>query len=261
MFVPILAYHKIQNAFELGVSYTTPEQFERQIRFLAEQGFKTTTIFDYVRNRCRGGKNIIITFDDAYTSVYKNAFPTLQRFGYVATVFVITKYVGATNTWDYHSDRYRTSHCNWGQISELSASGWEVGSHTVSHPNLRFLSGQKRWHELMYSKDVLEHQLQKEVGVISYPFGSYDQPVIDDVMKAGYFAACTLGHNYPYDQDFPYALCRRGVYCFETLHWFRQKLHNNYWAHCDDMKQKIISRCAQSPVFLRFVKSGQKLLD
>ncbi len=251
MFVPILAYHKIQNAVELGVSFTTLPQFERQIEYLSRHNFTTISLHDYVLNRNIGEKSVVITFDDAYTSVYSNAFPILERHGYTATVFAITRFVGQLNSWDYHLRRFWASHCDWPQLKRLQEAGWEIGSHTVSHRNLRRLSSKQLWYQLRYSKDILEQKLGAGIASVSYPFGAFDRNVLTAVRAAGYDAACTLGYNFPYNQSFPFALARRGVYCFEPMAWFRAKLANNYLAHCDDIRQKIFSAFSRNSTLLR----------
>jgi len=255
MFVPILAYHKVQVQPELGVSNITPRQFERQIKYLYDNGFKSTSIDDYVNGRSIGNKNVIITFDDAYTSVFENAFPVLDKYNFKATIFVITKFVGDYNKWDYHFKKFRITHCNWEQIKTLQDRGWEIGSHTVSHPNLQKISTKKLWFEIRYSKEVLENYLNREITTISYPFGSYNKQTIDIVKLSGYAAACTLGHNYPYNENFPYALFRRGVYCFEPMSIFKLKLSNGSFAHIDDMRQKVFSWVSQRGIILNALKS------
>lgn len=256
MFVPILAYHKVQNQAELGVSNTSPKQFERQIKYLCQNGFKSTSIEDYVKGRSFGDKHVIITFDDAYTSVFENAFPILDKYNFKATIFVITKFVGEYNSWDYHFKKFRITHCDWEQIKELRNKGWEVGSHTVSHPNLKKISSRKLWFEIRYSKEVIENYLNSEVTTISYPFGSYNGETIDVVRSSGYEAACTLGHNYPYNENFPFALFRRGVYCFEPMRVFKLKLSNNSFAHVDDIRQKAFSWISQKGMLLQALKSN-----
>lgn len=258
MFTPILAYHKVQPTFELGIAYNTPEQFEKQVRYLYENNFKCLSILDYVNNHRNAERNIVITFDDAYDSVYENALPILSKYGFTATVFVITKFVGQLNTWDYHFKRFRFPHSDWSHVREMFNEGWEVGSHTVSHPNLPRLSRNRLWHEIKYSKEILENQLGTEVAVFSYPFGLHNEAVVDCVRKAGFQAACTLGYNYPYNQSFPFALFRRGVYRIEPLRLFKTKLSNSYFAHCDDFKQRLISLASKSTLFLRFLGGSSK---
>jgi len=253
MFVPILAYHKVQNDAELSVTFVSPKVFEAQISFLCKAGFKTVSIHDYLTGRDIPDRPVIITFDDAYSSVYENAFPILQRYNFTATIFVITRFIGNVNQWDYSFQR--TSHCDHAQLQILNEAGWEIGSHTVNHLNLKTLSDNQLWYELRYSKDFLENKLKKAIHIISYPFGKFDGRVISLVKQAGYLGGCTLGYNYPYDQVFPYALFRRGVYFFEPSVLFRAKLENSVLSHIDDLKQKFITFCSQGTLFLQYLRS------
>jgi len=258
MFIPILAYHKIQNQFEFDVSYTKPKQFEKQIKYLFENDFYSISIDDYINGKNCHDKEVILTFDDAYSSVYEYAFPILERYNFTATIFVITKFVGECNSWDYHFNSLKIRHCNWQQIETLSSKGWEIGSHTVSHQNLKNLPLKELWYELRYSKDILENRLNKHINIFSYPFGSFSDNVIKFVKTAGYEAACTLGYNFPYNENFPYALFRRGVYFFEPLPIFKIKLLNNRLSHFDDLRQIFFSKVSKSSVLLRFLKSSLK---
>lgn len=244
MFVPILAYHKIQREFELGLSYTTPRQFEKQIAYLHDRGFKSISIARLLSSRPVPTNSVIITFDDAYESVYKNAFPILCKYNFTGTLFVITKFAGKLNGWDYHSGRFQFSHCSWDQIRCLARAGWEIGSHTVSHPLLRKLSPRELWFEIRYSKDIIEQKIQRSTNVFSYPFGWYNKGVIECVQKAGYLGACTLGDRMPVIPS-RYALFRRGVYVFEPLAYFKQKLQNNRFSHLDDVRQTVFTRVAR----------------
>lgn len=79
---------------------------------------------------------ISITFDEGYNSTATQAAPTLAKYGLTATVYVTTGCVGMTtipNT--CHANNY-ASYISWAQISQLKNAGWEIGSHTVSHPYL-----------------------------------------------------------------------------------------------------------------------------
>ncbi|MFQ5770933.1 MAG: polysaccharide deacetylase family protein, partial [bacterium] len=103
MFVPILAYHKIQNNFDLSLNHITPGQFEKQIKYLYLNGFTTISISEYIKNKSFDDKKVIITFDDGYVSVFEHALPILSKYKFTATIFVISKYVGDWNKWDYNS--------------------------------------------------------------------------------------------------------------------------------------------------------------
>ncbi len=261
MFIPILAYHKIHNNFDLGITRISPDQFENQIKYLFQSGFQTISLYEYIKNKTYDEKKIIITFDDGYESVFEHAFPVLSKYKFTATLFVITEFIGKLNKWDYNSGIIKSRHCNWEQIQRLISAGWEIGSHTTSHRSLTTLAKQKIWYELKNSKNLLENKIQKPVNVISYPFGKFDHRVIECAKKAGYLAGCTLGYNYPQSEIFPYALFRRGVYLFEPLKLFKVKLQNNRWSHCDDIKQKFITFCSQGSILFQHLRSNEKQLD
>lgn len=255
MFVPILAYHKVQKTKDLGVTYITPEQFEKQINYLYHSGYRTISIADLLQGKGVNSKSVVISFDDAYSCVYDFAFPILTKYHFTATLFVITKFVGMTNSWDYHLKRFQFRHCTWEEIKNLDRAGWEIGSHTVTHPNLNNLSPNKLWHEVVYSKHILETILKKSVNVFSYPFGKFNKRVIRYVQQAGYLGACTLGTGFVSGQQFPYVLHRRGVYLLEPMLLFKIKLQNNYWSRFDDLKQRMITFCSQGSILVRYLKS------
>ncbi|MFQ5822761.1 MAG: polysaccharide deacetylase family protein [bacterium] len=256
MFVPILTYHMVQPRFDLGITHVTPKRFEQQIKYLFDSGYKTISLNDYIdQNYDNNNKTIIITFDDAYSSVYEYAFPILKKYNFIATIFVITSYVGNWNIWDYNFLRCKFLHCTWEQLRNLISAGWEIGSHTATHRNLKALSDSEIWHEVNNSKGLIENQIQRNINIISYPFGKYNQRILEFVKEAGYEGGCTLGQNYPENQEFPYALFRRGVYSLEPFSLFKAKLENNIWSHYDDIKQKLIAFCSQGSILIRYIKT------
>jgi peptidoglycan/xylan/chitin deacetylase (PgdA/CDA1 family) len=245
----------VQTRFDLGVTYVTPEQFEKQIASLHAHGYSTIAISELLAQSAGDlTRKVIITFDDAFDTVYFNALPILKKYDYRATVFAITDFIGMTGSWDYQIARFRAKHCNWEQLRVLAAEGWEVGSHTVSHPDLTSLSASRLWYELKSSKDILAEQLQRKIEIISYPFGKYDNTVLAGVKKAGYAGGCTLGHNTFFTQEYPYALFRRGVYRMEPLSLFHVKLNNGLLARCDDVKQRFFTFCAQGTLLFKYFR-------
>ena len=195
MSVPILAYHHIQEGIGGCLPYTTLKQFSKQIEFLHENEFHSISIRDYVNGKTSGDKNVIITFDDAYKSVFCSALPILKRFGFAASVFIITKFVDDWNHWDYSLAKSKAQHCSWDELRQLASEGWEVGSHTVTHSRLNTISEATLWHEIRYSKVVIENELDIAANVFSYPFGWFDPKTIKMVKQAGYEAGCTLGYS------------------------------------------------------------------
>ena len=131
--VPVLLYHHIA---EDAADYTTvtPETFEEQMRFLAENGYHTVTIQQMIDYVCHGGelpdKPVCVTFDDGYLSNYEYAWPILERYGLNATIYAIGVSVGHDR---YYKDTQfeLTPHFSYEQAREMMESGViDVQSHT-----------------------------------------------------------------------------------------------------------------------------------
>lgn len=119
---------------------------------------------------CLPSSMVTFTFDDGYFSTYEKAFPILEKYSYPATVFVISSAIGEPG--------YMTIE----QILKLADSGWEIGSHTVSHPDLTKLSDEQLKHELFDSKQYLE-SLGLTVRNFSSPHGRYDERVVEMISR------------------------------------------------------------------------------
>ena len=258
MFVPILAYHKIQDNFDFSITRISPKEFGRQVRYLAEHGYSCLAIRDYLSGKPLGSKKVVITFDDAYESVFQHALPILAQYNFTASIFTISDYVGRWNDWDYNPFRIRAKHCDWSQLRTLVAEGWEIGSHTATHRMLSTLPTKQIWSELKDSRMKMEDKLACPVHIISYPFGRFDTRVLNLARAAGYLGGCTLGYTLK-DRSFgSFVLTRRGVYLREPFKWFEIKLQNNIWSHYDDVKQRAITFCSQASIFLRYLQYRNK---
>ena len=116
-------------------------------------------------------KPVIITFDDGYENLAEYAFPVLQRYGFSATVFVVTGNLGGSNAWDEVRGSATLRLLSADQITEWAAKGIEFGSHTRSHPDLRTLAIEDAQHEISGSKRDLEEVLGSPVASFAYPYG------------------------------------------------------------------------------------------
>src|SRR3990172_11476281 len=80
---------------------------------------------------------ISFTFDEGYASALTQAAPTLAKYGLSGTVYVTTGCMGMTTAPNSCRANTDATYMSWDQLSQLKNSyGWEVGSHTVSHPYL-----------------------------------------------------------------------------------------------------------------------------
>jgi peptidoglycan/xylan/chitin deacetylase (PgdA/CDA1 family) len=196
--VIVLCYHALSPTWDADLS-TTPARFEGQIAMLAGRGYRGVTFSDAVCARGRG-RMLAVTFDDAYRSVLELARPILDRFGIPATVFVPTAGVDAggplqwpgIDQWLGGPHAQELMPMSWTELQSLAAAGWEVGSHTATHPHLTQADDATLEDELSSSKAACEHHLQGPCGSLAYPYGDVDARVVAATARAGYSAAATL---------------------------------------------------------------------
>jgi peptidoglycan/xylan/chitin deacetylase (PgdA/CDA1 family) len=178
--IPILMYHSISDdAPEDRDSYfattTAPQVFHDQMQFLHSEGYRTITLSEASRQlesntRPEIEKQVVITFDDGFEDFYLNAVPAMQRFGFTATMYLATDYVGK---W---TQRFKGRNClTWSQVSELEAAGMSFGSHTVSHPQLYSIQMRQVENELRDSKKVIEDNLGHAIDSFCYPYAFPEQ--------------------------------------------------------------------------------------
>ena len=247
--ISILAYHKVDPRFEFGGPRTTPHQFACQMRFLSDNGYTTVTLSRAVElmreGRSGEAKYVCLTFDDAYESLHAYAWPVLQRHGFTATVFAVTDFIGADNTWDINWLGLRFRHMNWEQMREMLAAGIEFGSHGSSHHDLRYVDDAGLDRELRGAKQILEQGLGAPVTAFSYPFGRYNARVKRAVERAGYTAACSLSPGMKNSQTDRFALRRCGVYITDVLWDFKHKVdQDSLWFWVEDLFTRGVNLCA-----------------
>ncbi|WP_371368824.1 Poly-beta-1,6-N-acetyl-D-glucosamine N-deacetylase [Sporomusa rhizae] len=201
--VPILNYHKI-DTFYHALSIP-PQEFEEQIAYLSLNGYTTITPDDLMayfnHDKELPEKPILITFDDGYLDNYTNAYPILKKYGFTATIFIVTDLVG-------HDERFMT----WDQIRQMQQDGFVFGSHTVSHIALTNLPRNQAMDELVNSRKEIERQLGTKVRYFAYPTGAYNQQVEEMVKQAGYRAAFTIRYGQAGIDSNPYALERIPIF-------------------------------------------------
>jgi peptidoglycan/xylan/chitin deacetylase (PgdA/CDA1 family) len=190
--IPILVYHRF--AEDCNSPLCMPAKtFELQMRYLKENGYHVITaeelksFLGYREGLPK--KSVLITMDDGYRSVYNIAFPLLKKYGYTATLFIYTDFVGVSKmaiTWD--------------QLKEMQANGFTIGSHTIYHSDLtkpkdgetepEYIDRVKE--ELYGSKQIIDKKLSQDTYFLAYPFGYYDQRSIQTAREAGYKIAMSV---------------------------------------------------------------------
>jgi glycosyltransferase involved in cell wall biosynthesis/peptidoglycan/xylan/chitin deacetylase (PgdA/CDA1 family) len=128
--VPVFVYHSIsQNRGRLSVS---PGMFERQLHYLHRRGYTSLLPENLERPESFEGKQVMLTFDDGYRDNYTEALPLVRRFGYVGTVFVVTKHLD-----DALAGVDRLS---FADAESLVREGWRIANHSHTHLDFDRLS-------------------------------------------------------------------------------------------------------------------------
>ena len=147
-----------------------------------------------------GGKILAVTFDDALRSVLREGHPVLSRLGVPATVFVPTDYAATQEpvAWAGMERWLGTPHeeelgcMTWEELRGLRDRGWEIGSHTRSHPDLLALENGEAAAEMLESRYECEREMEQSCELLAYPFSSYDRRVKEIAKASGYAAAVIL---------------------------------------------------------------------
>ena len=213
--VPILMYHKV------GVVVDRPEDtflnvsadaFERQMRALAHMRYRAMT-FAQIVEALRSGQTLprrvfAVTFDDGYTCVGEVAAPILERYGFPATVFVVSEAAGGANTWDGVTGRPLLPLMDWDRLRELDQAGWEVAGHTCTHPHLNELDDAEALREIAEGKAATEARLNIPLQTFCYPFGHFNARTPHLVQAAGFAGACTTRSGLAKRETDPFLLPR-----------------------------------------------------
>jgi peptidoglycan/xylan/chitin deacetylase (PgdA/CDA1 family) len=185
--VPILMYH-VTKAPPAGTPYpdlwVKPADFRGQMDWLAENGYTGITMAQLFKYWDDGfklpPKPVVLTFDDGYPSQDKVARPALEKHHWPGTLFLELRNVDNPDT------GFRTS-----MVKQMLASGWELGSHTLTHPDLTSLSATELENEVAGSREQLAKKFDVPIDFFCYPAGQYDDTVVAAVKDAGYTGATT----------------------------------------------------------------------
>ena len=192
--VPILCYHRFGPTAADSMT-TTTALFEQQLQFLHDQGYTVIPLHNlvaYLRGEAPAPapKSVVITIDDGHRSVYEVARPLIEKYNIPVTLFI---YPSAIANASYAM--------TWDQLRDLQAAGlFSIESHTYWHPNFKI---EKRKQpaadyakfvdiQLRKSKNTLEKKLGVEVKTLAWPFGIYDDELLEQAKAAGYVAAFSI---------------------------------------------------------------------
>ena len=223
--VLILNYHKIDNTFiSLAVR---PDDFDTQMKYLSENGYHTISPDELYNSLAGTGElpdnPVMITFDDGYEDNYVNAYPILKKYGFKATIFVVTSFL----------DKNKKGYMSWDQAREMDANGISIQSHTVDHKSMTDLTDDQLRMELVDSKKKAEKELGHPVNYMAYPTGTYNLHIAQMVKEAGYKAAFTIKYGNVDKASNIYALERVPIF------------------HTEQTNKDFMERIRYTPIFER----------
>jgi peptidoglycan/xylan/chitin deacetylase (PgdA/CDA1 family) len=201
--VPILLYHRFGPVVADSMTITT-NAFESQVKYLKENGYiviRLRQLVDYYSNKKQSlpSHPLVITIDDGHKSVYTDFFPLLKKYQIPVTLFI---YPSALSNASYAM--------TWDQLREMKETGLlDFQSHTFWHPN--FKNEKKRLRPAEYenfvemqlkkSKEKVERELHVKVDMLAWPFGIYDEELVNKAIGAGYVAAFTIERRHSRASD------------------------------------------------------------
>ena len=221
--MPILLYHHIGiladgAGGEWANTTISAEGFEEQMAYLANHGYRTVQVIDVVDalagRKTLPAKPVVVSFDDGWIDCYESAFPVLRKYGLTGTFFIAANWV----------ERGMDDVMSWTQILQMSNTGMEIGSHSMTHPYLTQSDGRMLGWELEASKAMLEERMNWPVEVLAYPFGLYDSNVMTRAEEAGYRGAVTIDEGWVVSGDNPFEMPRVTVRYGTDLETFKRML-------------------------------------
>jgi len=224
----ILGYHGIARSplwHDLSRLSLSPKRFRTQLEMLMDAGFELVTVAELAR--LAGGETpppgyAAISFDDGMRNNLTVALPIMQEYGLRATVYVTIGYLGGTSPWIGPKGDNRM--LSEEEVRDLATAGWELGAHTMTHPDLSTLDYDACRREIEDSKTALEEIGGVPVETFAYPFGLYGPMAIAATRDSGLLAAVTTGSG----SWAPYELTRAMIGAVDPMPLILLKLADRY---------------------------------
>lgn len=230
----ILMYHMVSEhrpGARFNKLRVTPAAFDEQLRWLQGEGWHFASMRDLQRPDMLPEKTVVLTFDDGYEDNILNADPILERYGAVATLYLVEDRFErdwSTSKKAHHDsgELMREPKLRDEQVRAMLASGrWELGGHTRTHANLATLNAHDRELEIAGARRSLAEHFSTPVDSFAYPFGIYGSADVLAARDAGFAAAVTTVEGIPGDLAAEaLELPRIKVSGKDSLRSFRQRL-------------------------------------
>lgn len=187
----VLQYHHIDDDTP-AITSTRIDDFDEHIELLQEEGMEIVDLKDALHkvknNQSLPKKAVAITFDDAYLSIYENAWPKLKELQWPFTIFVNPKQI----------DNQVANMISWEQLQEMQDAGAIIANHSQSHPYLIEHDSNQDGSEQALAdyldKEIngAEERLLEKLGtshkIFAYPYGEFNTDIMQWLKAQGYMA-------------------------------------------------------------------------
>jgi peptidoglycan/xylan/chitin deacetylase (PgdA/CDA1 family) len=209
-----------------------------------------------------GGRYAVLTFDDGMQNIVDNALPELEKRSIPATLFIITDVLGKIPDWECFGPRDTGEELVMSeeQLRKLPSDLVEIASHTMTHPVLPQIDREKLAQEVEGSRAKLAKMLGREIKLLSFPYGAFNDDVVDACRKAGYERVFSVLPYFAFSEPQEFLTGRMGVYPTDWPIEFRLKVLGAYrWLpFMFDLKRKVLSRLRGQPARELGLKPGEK---
>lgn len=228
--VSVFMYHQVghfNRPKTHRADYCDVDRFKNQMWLLKLSGYTVISLSDACKGVFEGAdlppRPAVLTFDDGYQDFDQFAWPILNEFGYPATVFLVSRLIGAGSTWDMSLPA--AALMSSVTIRRLHREGVNFGSHTLSHCRLSQLSTAEQRKEIFESKSEIENILGEQITDFCYPYGDYDLRSRDLVAEANYSSALTCIRGAANGADNRYEIPRKAISYGDNMIGFLWKLY------------------------------------
>lgn len=215
--VSILMYHSISPK-DTCVD-VTPTDFKKQLEYLSRKYhfISVDDAVDYIDEKkdYYSKPAVAFTFDDGYANLMR-IVPVLKKYGIKPLVFITAAPTLVNREELNNPHKLLTEE----QVRTLIACGWEIGCHTLTHPDLLTISATQMEQEIRDAKTMLENKYGVDVKYFAYPKGHYNDTIVRLVRDAGYHAAFTTNRGLITNRTNRYKIHRLGIDRTVTLRTF-----------------------------------------
>jgi peptidoglycan/xylan/chitin deacetylase (PgdA/CDA1 family) len=192
--IPILCYHQFTTGRSTDLMIMTRDSFAQQMEYLKANNYRVISLSDLqgflAASKPVPPRSVVITVDDGFRSAYDIAYPILKSYGFPATFFVYSDFVGGGRA------------LTWAQINEMHASGLiDIQSHSKTHTSFSLKTTEtdkspayaaRLTSEIETPQNVFQRQLNTRVRQLAYPYGDSSRLAVQLLRDRGYSVAVTV---------------------------------------------------------------------